>query len=115
MEKAACEAIRFAVDNFLGRHKASNYRQFVEELPESYRTMGCNVTENTLPSFSLGFLPTNLRDVSDEHDERLYQDISNTEKRYLRKWNPTMLGDYYWQLKRKAPDTHKTKSSGQRF
>jgi hypothetical protein len=65
----------------------------VEEILEAYRTMGCNVNENTLPSFSLGFFPTNHGDVSEEHDERLLQDISDMEKCYQRKWNPTMSDD----------------------
>jgi hypothetical protein len=50
--------------------------ELVEEIPEAHRTMGCSVTENTstFPSFSVGIFPTDLGDVSDEYDERLYQD-----------------------------------------
>jgi hypothetical protein len=75
----------------------------------------CNATENTFPSFSLGFFPTNLGDVSEEHDERHHPDTSDLQKCCQRKWNPTMSDDYYWQLKREAPDTYKRKSSGHRF
>jgi hypothetical protein len=55
-EKTARESFRLVLYNFLGNRKAPSCRQLVEEMLEAYRTMGCNVAENTLPSFSLGFL-----------------------------------------------------------
>jgi hypothetical protein len=53
----------------------------------------------------LDFCPANLGDVSDEHGERLHQDIARMEKRYEGKWNPSMLGDYCWTLIREASDS----------
>jgi hypothetical protein len=35
----------------------------------------------------LDFFPENLGAVSDEHEERFHQDISNMEKRYQGKWS----------------------------
>jgi hypothetical protein len=64
--------------------------------------------------FHLDLFPTNLGDASDEHDERFHQDISTMEK-YKVKWNPTMLAEYCWELKRESLDTYKRKSSGTRF
>ena len=44
-------------------------------------------------------------DVSDEHGERLHQDISVMEHRYKGKWSASILGDYCWMTKRGAPET----------
>jgi hypothetical protein len=41
---AACEALRLVVDNFLGTHKARNYRQLSEAMLGAYRMIGCNVS-----------------------------------------------------------------------
>jgi len=36
--------------------------------------------------------------VSDGHGERLHQDISQIEKKYIGKWSPNMFADYCWTL-----------------
>jgi hypothetical protein len=48
--------------------------------------------------FHLDFLPPNVGTVSDEHGERLHQDISTMEKRYAGKSSQNMLADYCWNL-----------------
>mgnify|MGYP003623502640 CR=1 FL=1 len=59
----------------------------------------------------LDFFPENLGDVSDEHGEHFHQEISAMEKRYQGKWNPNMLADYCWTIKRDAPQAkYKRKS-----
>jgi hypothetical protein len=52
----------------------------------------------------LDFIPDNLGEVSDEHGERVHQNIMATEKRYQGKWTSSMLTDYCWTLKRDVPD-----------
>jgi len=52
----------------------------------------------------LDFFPLNC-DVSDEHGEHFHQDISVMGHRYKGKWSAAMLGDYYWMMKRDAPET----------
>ena len=61
-------------------------------------------------TFSPGFLRDNLGDVSEEHGERLHQDIQVMEKRYQGRWNEAMMGDYVWNLVRKCNTTYKRKS-----
>ena len=39
-------------------------------------------SENPLSGVTLGFLPENLGEVSDEHGERFHQDIMTMEKLY---------------------------------
>jgi len=41
--------------------------------------------------------------VSDEHSERIHQDITRVNKRLSGKWNPYMLADYCWTLVRETP------------
>jgi hypothetical protein len=100
-EKTVWEAFRLVVDNFLCRHKVSNYSQLVQEMLEIYSIVGYNMSLKTYClHLHLDCFPTYLSDISTEHGERFHQDISVMEK-----WNPFMLDDYCWQLKRNAPDT----------
>ena len=43
-------------------------------------------SENPLSGVTLGFFPQNLGEVSDEHGERLHQDIVTVEKRHQGNW-----------------------------
>ncbi|GBM90464.1 hypothetical protein AVEN_75842-1 [Araneus ventricosus] len=71
---------------------------------KAYKTMGCNMSLKIHFLHShLEFYPENLGPVSDEHDERFHQDISNMGARYQGKWNPKMLADYFWTLKIDIP------------
>lgn len=56
------------------------------------------------------FFPKNLGAVSDEQGERFHQDIQTMEKRYQGRWDPKMMGDYCWFLKRESDINHKRKS-----
>ena len=55
----------------------------------------------------LDFFAENLGDLSDEYGERFHQDISVMKKRFKGKWNPGMLADYCWNIKRKDDTLHK--------
>jgi hypothetical protein len=75
------EAFRLVFDNFLGNHEVRKYRQLVQQMLEDYRMVGCNMLLKVHFLHShLDFFPTNLADISDEHGERLHQDISTAEK-----------------------------------
>ena len=43
-EKAAWNALRLVVKNFLGNFKAENYRELVDNLLYSYNNLGCNMS-----------------------------------------------------------------------
>jgi hypothetical protein len=61
------------------------------------------------------FFPQNLGAVSDEHGQRLHQDIAAMEKRYQGKWNVSMLSDYCWSIIRDVPEiNYKRKSSAKK-
>jgi hypothetical protein len=50
-----------------------------------------HVTEILFSAVPLGFLPENMVTVSDEHVEKLHQDTSQTDKKYIEKWMPNVL------------------------
>jgi hypothetical protein len=78
--------------NFLGNVKAENYRPIVEDLLDTYQTVGCNMLLKThfLQSHS-DFCTPNFGAVSDEHGEGFHQDISTMDKRNAGKWSQNML------------------------
>ena len=70
--------------------------------------MGCNMSLKVYGLHShLDFFAENLGDVSDERGKRFHQDISVMEKRFIEKWNPGMLADYCWNIKKEDDTLHK--------
>jgi hypothetical protein len=81
--KSCIKIIQKITTNFLGNHKAENYRDMVADLEKSYKAVGCNVSlKVNFVDSHLDFFPQNLRSVSDEHGVRFHQDISTMEKWY---------------------------------
>jgi hypothetical protein len=113
VEKSAWRSFKSVVQNFLGNFKASNYRDIVGELLNSYKDVGCNMSLKIhFLDSHLDFFPENLSAVSDEHRERFHQDISAMKKRYQGQWSARMLADYCWMLKRGVLDAkHRRKST----
>jgi len=101
IELRAWNGFQSICTNFLGKVRSPDYVGHMETMLQTYRSMGCNMSLLIyfLPSH-LDFFLSNLGDVSDEHEERFHQDISEMEKRFQGKWNPSMLADYSWSLKR---------------
>jgi hypothetical protein len=105
VERTAWRALKSVIRNFLGNNKAENFRYIVEEMLQSYKDMGCNMSLKIhFLDSHLDFFPDNLGAVSDEHGERFHQDISVMEKRYQGQWNARMVADYCWTLKRDVKD-----------
>jgi hypothetical protein len=69
----------------------------VQELISSY-----SATETLFSAFPCGFFPENMGAISDEHCDWFHQDISQIEKKYGRRWSPSMLADYFWSLVRET-------------
>jgi len=105
-ERNAWLSFKRICKDFLGDHKAANYQDVVQDLLTStwYKSMGCNMSLKIhFLESHLDFFPENLGEVSDEHGERLHQDILAMEKRYQGKWTSSMLADYCWTLKSDVP------------
>ncbi|KAI6651113.1 hypothetical protein LOD99_5464 [Oopsacas minuta] len=72
-EKRACQPFSNVVSNFLGNKKASNYKELVTELVDSYHALGCNMSikihylRDLLDRF-----PDNLGDMSEEQDTKSF-------------------------------------------
>jgi hypothetical protein len=59
----------------------------------------------------LDFFPENVGAVSDEYEERFYQDISTKEKQYQGKLCPSKLADYCWTLRRDVAEAKYSRKS----
>ena len=116
-ELCAWTAFTNAIKFFLEKTKAPNYKQLVETLLTNLHLLGANMSIKLYFLHShLARFPENLRDVSDEQEERLYQDISSMEVRDQGRWDATVLADYCWSSKRNdAGASHSRKSVKRRF
>lgn len=86
----------------LGNHTAEIAEQLVNDIVISIRKAGLQyvILKFTFMVFILLFYPSSLSIISDEHGERLHQDVNKFEERFQGRWYTTMLGDYCWCLKR---------------
>lgn len=85
--------------------RSENYCDVIIDPLTSFKVLGCNgSSKNSLIGLNLEFSPENLGAVNDEEGERFHQDIMYMEKRYQRKWSPSLLPGYCWTLKRDAPE-----------
>lgn len=115
-EAAAWKAFKDVCDNFLGNHRADNYKDLVRTMMKAYHKMGVNqsIKLHYLDSH-LEHFPSDCGKLSDEHGERFHQQIAPFEKRYQGKWTVRMLGEYCWSLVREEPDRqYKRKDNRQR-
>ena len=91
--------------DFLGNHKATYYKDVVQDLLTSLKTMGWYlIVKIHFLESHLDFSPENLGEVSDEHGERFHQDFMTTEKRYQGMWTSCMLAGYCWTMEADVPD-----------
>jgi hypothetical protein len=100
-EQRAWNSFKEVCVNFLGCTKSPNYNALVEELLAAYKEVGARMSLKMHFLHShLEFFPENLGAVSDEHGERFHQDIMRMEKSYQGKWDPRMMADFCWMLRR---------------
>ena len=83
VEARAWKAFFKVVHNFLGKKRADDYIELVEELLLSLQDLGCRMSNKVHSLHShLSEFPANLGDVSEEQGERFHQDVKVMEKRY---------------------------------
>uniref|UniRef100_A0A2H6N2Y2 Uncharacterized protein n=1 Tax=Micrurus carvalhoi TaxID=3147026 RepID=A0A2H6N2Y2_9SAUR len=86
------KAFKSVATQFVGNSKVDDYEKHVENL--SYKALGAKMSLKIhfLHShLELDYFLLNCGAVSDEHVERLHQDIADVEKRYQGKWRPPCL------------------------
>ncbi|KAI6656209.1 hypothetical protein LOD99_1542 [Oopsacas minuta] len=102
-------------ENFLGNTKSPNYKILVNELIESYKNLGCNMSVKVHFLHShIDYFPENLGAVSEEQGERFHQDIKTMETRCQGRWDVHMMADYCWCLKRDCIDVIHARMSKKR-
>ncbi|KAJ8868262.1 hypothetical protein PR048_029778 [Dryococelus australis] len=110
-EKQAWMCFTNVKKNFLGKKRAANYRELVNEMIVAYRNFGCNMSlKMNFLHLHLDSFPGDCSDVSDEHGERFHKVIMTIEKRYEGKWMPNMLADYCFNLYRDCKETEHKRS-----
>lgn len=111
-EYHAFNCLKIVCESFLGNYRHPNYKQFIENLMESYKNLDISVT---IKMHSLISHLDKFKDCgkfSDEQGERFHQDIMGIEKDYKGKDMVKGLGRYCWSLIRESdPQAHKRQSS----
>ena len=81
MELAAWLSFVEVVMNFLGNHRADNYKETVNNMLGNFRVLGINMSIHS----HLDQFPVNLGDVSDEQGERFHHCLSDNGGKMPRK------------------------------
>jgi hypothetical protein len=98
----------------LGKVKAANFRQLVEDL-NSYEKLRCNMSlKMHFLHSNMDFFPPKCGAASDEHGEHFHQDILAIEQRYKSTWSAAMLVDCCWIVKRDVPGAEYKQESKRR-
>lgn len=115
-EKEAWQSFKEISTSFLGNKKTLEYKNLAKRLVTAYQKMNClmNLKLHFLDSH-IDYFPDNLGDLSEEHGERMHQDLKDVEKRWQGVCEVNMLADYCWGLKRDTKLHHKRKSIRRSF
>ena len=98
MEKlSAWISLNFAIANFLGYHRNSQYQKEFDELMENFCQIGASmsVKMHCLRSY-LDYFLENCGDFNEEQGKHFDQDISDMEKHYQGGWDINFLANYCW-------------------
>lgn len=87
-------AVKTVIENFLGKHRAENYRILVSDMLEAFERMGVSVSLRIhFLHLHLDYFEKQLASGSNEHGKRFHQVTMPMEIRYQGKKLDTMLGD----------------------
>ena len=83
IERKAWSSFVNVVKNFLGKHRADNYSEIVQDMLTNFKNLGCNMSIKVHYLHShLDRFPENIGHLSEEQDERFHQDIQIMEEWY---------------------------------
>jgi hypothetical protein len=104
-EKRAWKYFQNILTGLLRNVKAANFRRLVEDLLNSCKKLGSNMSlKMHFLRSHLDFFSLNCGAISNEHGEHFHRNISAMEHRYKSTWSAALLADYCWMVKRDAPD-----------
>ena len=116
LESNAWNSFVAAVKNFLGNHKAHNYKELVDKILTSYQEIGAKMSIKVHFLHShLNRFPENCGNVSDEQGERFHLDIKLMEERCQGQWDKRMMADYCWSLTRDMSVEHSLQARNRKF
>lgn len=97
LEKEAFVNLRLVIQNFLGNHRSDDYKDIVHNMLMSFDRMNINMSPKIhYLQQHLDFFPDNLGKVSDEHGERVHQQMKKIEERFQGKPLENMLAEFVW-------------------
>jgi hypothetical protein len=99
------EIIKKATTNFVGNHKAEDYRDKVTDIVQSCKAMWCNMSVNVhFLNSHFDLFPEKSWGSEHKHGERFHRDISIIKKnRYQSDRSPSVVTDYCWTLRTDVP------------
>lgn len=81
VERNTWKGFKDVCNGFLGNVKQPNYKELVQNMLDSYKELGCNMSIKVhFLNSHLDYFPENLGSVSDEQGERFHQDLKEIEK-----------------------------------
>lgn len=96
-EREAFNNMKAVFNNFLGNHRAENYRDIVHNMLMSFSQLKINMTPKMHYLHQhLDFFRDHLGKISDEHGERFHQQIKLIEERFRGKRIENMLAEFIW-------------------
>lgn len=113
-ELKAWKCVKSVINNFLGVHKAHNFKEIVKDMISAFAdlkvlmSLKIHMLHNHIDS---SYFADNLGEVSDEHGEKFHQEMLGMEIRYKGKDTVAMLAEYCWSVKLDDLDTSYTRRS----
>jgi hypothetical protein len=82
-EKAAWQACRNVVTEYLGNTKDPNYANTVNKILDAFKDLVCNTSLKLhLLHSHLDYFPENLGSLSEEQEERFHKDVKEIDRRH---------------------------------
>lgn len=96
-EKQAFSYTKSVVENFLGNHRAANYKELVHNMLQSFSRLEIKMSLKIHYLHQhLDFFKDDLGKISYEQGKRFHQQMKKFEERFQGKAMQNMLAEYIW-------------------
>lgn len=101
-ESIGWDCIKAVIKNFLGKHRADNYRILVADMLDAFENLDVHMSLKIhFLHHHLDYFENQLASESDEHGERFHQIALPMEVRYNRKKLDSLVSDICWWSQKK--------------